>query len=222
MKRLSIIAAIIIIIALFAWAPWMTEASAKDSAKTAFEAKWKGVIDGCGFNCDGCGVKEATKILFGYAVEVEYACGLLPADSKQYHTLRTFKVYSFGVTKEIVPKTEQPPTIAPATPALTISNFSFSEAATGPTACAVEVENKIMFSGPLTKPTPCNGLAADYTATPDTITINITTTPFEGFCAQVVTDSFYTGSFDISPAKDFTLQIYYGGEQICRQVLTLS
>ncbi len=105
---------------------------------------------------------------------------------------------------------------------LTISNFAFAEAATGPTACDVKVENKIIFSGPLTKPTPCNGLAADYTTTPNSITINITTTPFEGFCAQVMTDSFYTGSFEISPAKDFTLQIYYGGEQICRQVLTLS
>ncbi len=116
----------------------------------------------------------------------------------------------------------KPSTSPVSTSNLTISNFAFSEAATGPTACDVKVENKIIFEGPLTKPTPCNGLAADYTTTLDTITINITTTPFEGFCAQVMTDSFYTGSFEISPAKDFTLQIYYGGEQICRQVLTLS
>ena len=113
-SRLSIIAAIIIIIALFAWAPWMSEASAKNTVNAYFEKQNEGIVDGCGFNCEGCGVKEATKIPFGYAVEVEYACGFLPADSKQYHTIKTINVYSFGITKEVKSATQSPPTIAPA------------------------------------------------------------------------------------------------------------
>ena len=110
----AIIAAIIILIALFAWAPWMSEASAKESVNAYFEKQNKGIVDGCGFNCDDCGIKNASKIPFGYSIEVEYACGLLPADSKQYHTIATINVYSWGTIKEIKSATQSPPTIAPA------------------------------------------------------------------------------------------------------------
>lgn len=103
---------------------------------------------------------------------------------------------------------------------LTISNFAFSEASAGPAACDVRVESKVIFEGPITKPTPCNGLAANYTIIGDTIRIDITTTPFEGFCAQVIADTFYKGSFDLLQSAN--VQIYYGGEKICDKALTIS
>jgi hypothetical protein len=103
---------------------------------------------------------------------------------------------------------------------LTVSNFTFAETTAGPTACDVKVENKVIFEGPLTKPTPCNGLAANYTISGDVVLINITTTPFEGFCAQVLQDTFYTGSFDL--LQSATVQIYYGGEKICDKTLAIS
>jgi hypothetical protein len=103
---------------------------------------------------------------------------------------------------------------------LNISNFSFAEVPTGPAACNIKVENKIIFEGPIKKPTPCNGLTANYTINDKTIKINITTTPFEGFCAQVMADTFYRGSFDLSESA--TIQIFYGGEKICEKTLTIS
>jgi hypothetical protein len=220
MKRLSIIAAIIIIIALFAWAPWMSEASAKDSVNVYFEKQNKGIVDGCGFNCDGCGIKSAEKIAFGYAVEVEYACGLLPADSKQYHTTRTFKVYSFGVTKEIVPKTEQPPTTAPATPALTISNFNFGEVETGAadftymtTLAASPTPNMLSFEGPIILPDPCRNLTANYSVQGNTVVVNITAIPTAEMCIQVIKNTFYKGSFEYIGTLD-SLIINYQGQEI--------
>jgi len=103
---------------------------------------------------------------------------------------------------------------------LTISNFTFAETTAGPTACDVKVENKVIFEGPVTKPTPCNGLAANYTIGGNVVLINITTTPFEGFCAEVLQDTFYTGSFDILQSAN--VQIYYGGEKICDKILAIS
>lgn len=111
---------------------------------------------------------------------------------------------------------------APAPPVsnITISNFTFVELSTGPTACHVNVEGRIMFQGPITKPTPCNGLTANYTISDETIRINITTTPFEGFCSEVLQDTFYKGSFDLLQSAN--VQIYYGGEKICDKTLLIT
>ena len=110
MKRLSIIVAIIIIIVLFAWAPWMSEASAKDSAKAASEDKWKGVMDGCSFDSFGAVEKKA----FGYEITILSMCGMGFANQTIPTHEEKWFIYSFGTTKEIVPQVEGPPTIAPA------------------------------------------------------------------------------------------------------------
>jgi hypothetical protein len=104
----------------------------------------------------------------------------------------------------------------------TISNFSFAESSAGPKSCNVTVANKIIFEGNLTKPTPCNGLTANYSVNGNVIKVNITTTPYEGMCIAVISDTFYKGSFEVLPAEDFTLQIYYAGAKICDKTLSVT
>jgi len=86
-----ILLTLFLLILLLAWAPWLSRDTAQRKAEQAFETAWEGVADGCGLNCDNCGAKEAQKTLLGYAVRLEYACGLLPADLPEYH--QTVRVY---------------------------------------------------------------------------------------------------------------------------------
>ncbi|MEM2874241.1 MAG: hypothetical protein QW063_02250 [Candidatus Nanoarchaeia archaeon] len=136
---------------------------------------------------------------------------------------------AFGTVTEIVKLIEQPPAKGKAQPApktnLTIFNFVFSETSVGPAVCDIRAESKIIFEGPIQKPTPCNGLTANYTIEGNIIKIYITTTPYEGFCVQVIADAFYKGSFDLlRPANvvPANIQIYYDGEKICDKTLTIS
>ncbi len=68
----------VVIIAAAAWSPWLSRQTAESLATSAFEAEWKGVMDGCGLNCkeEGCGVVSSQKALFGYSVTIAYKCGL--------------------------------------------------------------------------------------------------------------------------------------------------
>lgn len=81
---------------LMARAPWLTAEAAQERAVAAFTASWSGVADGCGFNCKGCGAAAAERATFGWRVEVEYACGLLPADLPEYHQRATLYVSPIG------------------------------------------------------------------------------------------------------------------------------
>jgi hypothetical protein len=58
-------------------------------ARTAVNFSNVGTIDGCSFNCDGCGATAMQKTIFGYDVRLEYACGMLPSDDPKYHQVRT-------------------------------------------------------------------------------------------------------------------------------------
>ena len=73
-----------ILTAVFVLAPWITKDYAEETVSGQFSSKWQGVMD-------GCGVKGSYRTFFGYAVEIEYACGLLPSDSPEYH--RTEELY---------------------------------------------------------------------------------------------------------------------------------
>ena len=53
-----------------AWAPWITRDFAAQRAGDAFTGAWQGVMDGCGLQCKGCGVKEPVKVWFGYWVPI--------------------------------------------------------------------------------------------------------------------------------------------------------
>jgi len=85
-----------VLTALAAWAPWITKGFAEKVVIEGFNAEWQYIPDGCGFNCHRCGVKESHRTLFGYAVTIEYACGMLPADSPEYHKTAAIYVSLFG------------------------------------------------------------------------------------------------------------------------------
>ncbi len=84
------------LVALCAWAPWMTSASAESRAVDSFDHAWEGVADGCGLNCKGCGSISAQRVPFGVRVTLEFACGLIPADSPEYHRQATVFISALG------------------------------------------------------------------------------------------------------------------------------
>ncbi|MBN1386134.1 hypothetical protein JW968_04125 [Candidatus Woesearchaeota archaeon] len=81
--------------------PWLTAERAEKRAVDAFEGRWKGVSDGCGVNCNGCGAIESRRFIFGYIVKIEYACGLLPADLPEYHKNQSVFVTALGTVHGI-------------------------------------------------------------------------------------------------------------------------
>ena len=96
MKKLLIF----LLLILLAWSPWITKSFAENLVNTKFEEKWKNYPDGCGFNCDGCGITNSFKFFFGYIVNIEYSCGMLP-DRNEFHKTDSFFVSLFGSVHEI-------------------------------------------------------------------------------------------------------------------------
>ncbi|MCR8630343.1 hypothetical protein [Paenibacillus radicis (ex Xue et al. 2023)] len=98
MKRsLGILIIIFSLVLIFSpFSPWVTESFAKSRALYVFEREWKNTQDGCGFNCKDCGFKTSQKVLFGRKVEIEFACGLLPTDSYEYHKRKELFVSFLG------------------------------------------------------------------------------------------------------------------------------
>ena len=66
-----------------------------------FASEWRGVLDGCGFNCEGCGVVRANRLMVGYSVEIEYACGLVPYDCPEFHLVDAVYVSLFGTVHRL-------------------------------------------------------------------------------------------------------------------------
>jgi hypothetical protein len=87
---------LVVIVSGLLFSPWVTESFAKQRAINAFEVQWKNVQDGCGFNCKDCGFKTSQKALLGRKVIIEYACGLLPSDSPEYHKKKELFVSFLG------------------------------------------------------------------------------------------------------------------------------
>ena len=75
-KIIIIIIGLLIVSVLLAWSPWITKNYAEKNVIETFEESQKSIIDGCGFNCEGCGVSNSYKILFGYEVNIKYKCGM--------------------------------------------------------------------------------------------------------------------------------------------------
>ncbi len=86
----------ILLLVVIAWAPWMTPRRAELLVVEAFVSGWQGVVDGCGFDCEGCGARHVRRMIVGYSVDIEYACGLLPLDSPEFHLTETAYVSPFG------------------------------------------------------------------------------------------------------------------------------
>ena len=86
MNRLKFyVISFLLIVGLLAWSPWISQSYAKERAVIEFERAWLNVADGCGFGCHNCGAVAARHIPFGVQVTLEYACGMLPSDSPEYH-----------------------------------------------------------------------------------------------------------------------------------------
>jgi threonine/homoserine efflux transporter RhtA len=86
----------LILIVISAWSPWLTPASAEARAVDSFNTSWQSVADGCGINCKGCGAVASQRVPFGVRVTIEFACGLIPADSREYHRQATAFVSALG------------------------------------------------------------------------------------------------------------------------------
>ncbi|MDO8669277.1 MAG: hypothetical protein Q7K65_03205 [Candidatus Buchananbacteria bacterium] len=99
-KKIVILTVAVVLLIIVAWSPWITNAYSKKVVLEKFTAKWQGVSDGCGFNCDGCGIGESRRTLFGVNVKIEYACGMLPEDSAKYNQKSTIFVSSLGTAYE--------------------------------------------------------------------------------------------------------------------------
>jgi hypothetical protein len=85
MKKRLWILFVVVLAALLLWAPWLNSASAKERAEQYFLSAWQGVADGCGLSCKGCGGVAIQRVIGGWMVTIEYACGLIPEDTPQYH-----------------------------------------------------------------------------------------------------------------------------------------
>lgn len=65
----------VFILVLLAWSPWITKDYAESRAVEEFNREWYQVQDGCGFNCQNCGIYKSEKTFFGYDVTILYSCG---------------------------------------------------------------------------------------------------------------------------------------------------
>jgi hypothetical protein len=92
--RLSVLAVGLALVVL--WAPWLTPQYAERRALDDFALAWQGVVDGCAFDCAGCGVRSLQRLPTGYAVCLEYACGLQPHDSATSHLTAVLHVSVLG------------------------------------------------------------------------------------------------------------------------------
>jgi hypothetical protein len=79
-----------------AWAPWLTRDWAAGRAQAHFQAAWYQVADGCGLACRGCGVLRVRRLPFAAVVELDYACGMIPAETPEYHQQATGWVSFLG------------------------------------------------------------------------------------------------------------------------------
>lgn len=93
-KIITVILGVLIVLILFAWSPWITKGYAETRIISVFEESQRDVVDGCGFNCVGCGITSSNKVLFGYSVGIEYGCGLRPLNARHLNK-RATKFVSF-------------------------------------------------------------------------------------------------------------------------------
>ena len=89
-----IITIILIVLTLLVWSPWITRDYAEKRVLEVFKENQKDIVDGCGFDCVGCGITNSGKEFFGYFVDIEYGCGMRPADRRDLNE-RSRKFVSF-------------------------------------------------------------------------------------------------------------------------------
>jgi hypothetical protein len=95
-RKLILLSFTVLLVALSAWSPWLTQSFAETRAVDSFNKSWSTVIDGCGTSCKGCGAINSKRVPFGMQVTLEYGCGLIPEDTSAYHEQTTGFVSAFG------------------------------------------------------------------------------------------------------------------------------
>jgi len=95
-KKILTLSILMVITGLGAWSPWITQRYAQERAVNSFNKSWEYVIDGCGTNCKGCGAISSQRTIFGSFVTIEYACGMIPEDTPEYHYQATGFVSAIG------------------------------------------------------------------------------------------------------------------------------
>ena len=74
----------------------MTPQAVEAIVERGFTAAWDRIPDGCGLSCENCGVHGIRWAPFGRSVELEYACGLIPADRPEFHETTSIFLSSLG------------------------------------------------------------------------------------------------------------------------------
>jgi hypothetical protein len=77
---------LLLITALCAWSPWITQDTASRLAETQFNEAWSGIIDGCGTYGNDLGAKSFHKVPFGAYVTLDYQCGLVAPGEPAFET----------------------------------------------------------------------------------------------------------------------------------------
>ncbi|RXT06569.1 hypothetical protein [Ammoniphilus sp. CFH 90114] len=86
MNKLSMLAVLALVILFFIISsPWLTPSTINSIVASAIESSQEDMVDGCGMDCNGCGVKKVEKVAFGSIAKIEFACGLIPEDLPEYH-----------------------------------------------------------------------------------------------------------------------------------------
>ena len=91
MKKYFLI--IVLFLLALAFSPWLTKESAEKIVMKTFDSEQTGIIDGCGFRCEGCGIESSHKVPFGYLVTIKYKCGM-----KNYFRGEKRFVTPFGIS----------------------------------------------------------------------------------------------------------------------------
>lgn len=85
-KRTVIWAFILLITALCAWSPWITQDTASQLAETQLNEAWSGIIDGCGSFGEELGATDFHKVPFGAYGTLTYQCGLVEPNEPALET----------------------------------------------------------------------------------------------------------------------------------------
>lgn len=85
---------------LFIWSPWITAESAGEKALAAYTKTMEDVVDGCGFDCDDCGVTNVEKSLTGYSVALTVGCSFTAGPGQGTTSINMF-VPVLGSAKQV-------------------------------------------------------------------------------------------------------------------------
>jgi hypothetical protein len=100
-KPILITLLLIVVMFLSLFSPWLTPSTVESIVINEMKNSQRNITDGCGINCNGCGIKNYKEASFGRYVDVEFACGMLPKYDPKYHKMTTFFVSFLGTVHQV-------------------------------------------------------------------------------------------------------------------------